>query len=305
MPRTQSAKVMIMQRKNPLWWCPLSHVTVDATGARQLTHEMLATIAMFCACGDNAQNSQWAWLLLHSPTPKRQSTPVAEEYALVFPFCDQCRDTAHCGACVAATTIFQMPPHDQTPDELTLHVTYEALCAARFRDETLASLSHLTRLRVHPYTISKRGRLSRDLTWRDLRTEHHRCAAPQCGDTRDLTLRVFTMVYGVDGESVTVTIATCTDSSQCTENVRQEMIAGMGADVVCAALGGDSKPQLSDKTCKVCNTHTHSRCDGCKEVRYCSVECQRVDWRTHKKRCRIVQRLMEHEAAKMREAAKQ
>ncbi|CAH2096283.1 unnamed protein product [Euphydryas editha] len=37
--------------------------------------------------------------------------------------------------------------------------------------------------------------------------------------------------------------------------------------------------------CKVCNLETHRICLGCNREHYCSEECQRIDWPSHKKQC--------------------
>lgn len=37
----------------------------------------------------------------------------------------------------------------------------------------------------------------------------------------------------------------------------------------------------------------HKQCSACKAVYYCSVECQRVDWKAgHKNRCKELQALL-------------
>eukprot|EP01084_Bolivina_argentea_P159064 277047_1 len=38
--------------------------------------------------------------------------------------------------------------------------------------------------------------------------------------------------------------------------------------------------------CHVCNAATSNVCSGCKRVRYCNVNCQRQDWKRHKKECK-------------------
>jgi hypothetical protein len=40
------------------------------------------------------------------------------------------------------------------------------------------------------------------------------------------------------------------------------------------------------KRCPVCESPAHSRCSRCKSVCYCSQECQRSHWNSHKKDCR-------------------
>jgi hypothetical protein len=42
----------------------------------------------------------------------------------------------------------------------------------------------------------------------------------------------------------------------------------------------------TDFLCLLCNKEGSLRCAGCKEARYCSNDCQKVDWRTHKLLCK-------------------
>jgi hypothetical protein len=42
----------------------------------------------------------------------------------------------------------------------------------------------------------------------------------------------------------------------------------------------------TDFLCLLCNREGSLRCAGCKEARYCSNDCQKVDWRTHKLLCK-------------------
>ncbi|KAJ7836710.1 hypothetical protein B0H13DRAFT_1733411 [Mycena leptocephala] len=35
-----------------------------------------------------------------------------------------------------------------------------------------------------------------------------------------------------------------------------------------------------------CGKHADLRCSGCKSVRYCGVDCQKLAWKTHKKDCK-------------------
>jgi hypothetical protein len=49
-----------------------------------------------------------------------------------------------------------------------------------------------------------------------------------------------------------------------------------------------SKPGGSDHnnvTCPRCNDIAHKACGGCKNIMYCSAECQQADWPTHKVLC--------------------
>lgn len=38
--------------------------------------------------------------------------------------------------------------------------------------------------------------------------------------------------------------------------------------------------------CRVCNTRTTQTCAGCKSIHYCSQQCQKKDWSSHKKTCK-------------------
>jgi hypothetical protein len=42
----------------------------------------------------------------------------------------------------------------------------------------------------------------------------------------------------------------------------------------------------TDFLCLLCNREGSLRCASCKEARYCSNDCQKVDWRTHKLLCK-------------------
>ncbi|KAI1786878.1 hypothetical protein LXA43DRAFT_1032006 [Ganoderma leucocontextum] len=55
--------------------------------------------------------------------------------------------------------------------------------------------------------------------------------------------------------------------------------------------------------CEYCQKDATMACSACKYTRYCSEECQRTDWKTHKKGCKIQQMLNtinEEHAAKPR-----
>lgn len=41
----------------------------------------------------------------------------------------------------------------------------------------------------------------------------------------------------------------------------------------------------SPNKCSMCEKETETKCSRCKAKRYCSVECQRKDWKEHKKTC--------------------
>ena len=40
------------------------------------------------------------------------------------------------------------------------------------------------------------------------------------------------------------------------------------------------------KSCHVCKNLTRKKCGGCNNIFYCSKECQRTDWKEHKKICK-------------------
>ena len=42
---------------------------------------------------------------------------------------------------------------------------------------------------------------------------------------------------------------------------------------------------VAAKICNSCGKKAEKRCSTCGDVFYCSVECQRSDWSTHKKVC--------------------
>ena len=54
----------------------------------------------------------------------------------------------------------------------------------------------------------------------------------------------------------------------------------------------ESKPENSEDKerafkCPVCGKAAHLLCSRCKAVRYCSKECQKQDWKEHKKVCSV------------------
>jgi len=49
-----------------------------------------------------------------------------------------------------------------------------------------------------------------------------------------------------------------------------------------------SKPKeekVGEKKCWVCGKPNSMKCSKCKAAAYCSVECQRTDWPSHKTKC--------------------
>jgi len=45
---------------------------------------------------------------------------------------------------------------------------------------------------------------------------------------------------------------------------------------------------LNDLNCNVCGRKNYFKCSKCKSVYYCSKECQKIDWKCHKKSCELV-----------------
>lgn len=50
---------------------------------------------------------------------------------------------------------------------------------------------------------------------------------------------------------------------------------------------------MSIPTCKVCSKPNVNVCSGCNRVYYCSVDCQKSDWKTHKVTCKSTKELAE------------
>jgi hypothetical protein len=46
-----------------------------------------------------------------------------------------------------------------------------------------------------------------------------------------------------------------------------------------------TQSQKYSKFCAVCLKTSTKRCNACGKVRYCSRECQKIHWKTHKKQC--------------------
>ena len=66
----------------------------------------------------------------------------------------------------------------------------------------------------------------------------------------------------------------------------EETIAKMIEDM--AKTGFPSEPEIVQKQkCMKCGLEGESvrRCSRCKKISYCSPECQRADWKQHKKNC--------------------
>lgn len=47
-------------------------------------------------------------------------------------------------------------------------------------------------------------------------------------------------------------------------------------------------PMTFTRTCQVCSKPGTLRCGACKTIRYCSAECQKKDWKTHKQVCKTL-----------------
>lgn len=66
----------------------------------------------------------------------------------------------------------------------------------------------------------------------------------------------------------------------------QEQIEHPELDV---KLKQEKSAESKERTCDVCHKENSTkRCGGCKNRTYCSVDCQRLDWPTHKHNCRKV-----------------
>ena len=46
------------------------------------------------------------------------------------------------------------------------------------------------------------------------------------------------------------------------------------------------QPDSGEKVCPVCGQLAKNKCSGCQQVSYCGRECQRSDWKAHKKECK-------------------
>lgn len=49
---------------------------------------------------------------------------------------------------------------------------------------------------------------------------------------------------------------------------------------------GEMTDSSSDKVCSVCAQSATQRCGGCHSVVYCSLACQKQDWKHHKPECK-------------------
>ena len=256
------------------------------------------TLQKCCACGaapQRAADLRVDWLALHD-AKACSGMMQADERVFAFLHCAACRDAAHFAVSGISRCMFELPPMDLRGEAFSLQITYEALCAARHTDSDGVQLDYLSRLRVHPYAVLKQGLPAPDTTWAELRDEHRRCAAPACGARANCSLVSFTMVYGERGERVKFGLAVC--SNACSDAVRRDVVAGMSRQDACVRVrvveqteeGG--KPVLHANECDACGRAPAQRCAGCEEVRYCSLACQARVWPAHKKRCRVVQRLL-------------
>lgn len=53
--------------------------------------------------------------------------------------------------------------------------------------------------------------------------------------------------------------------------------------------GEDAITSGLDPGCVVCGEVTPvKKCSGCKQIRYCSVKCQKADWKYHKQLCHAI-----------------
>jgi len=315
LPSPRATAIAVLTRRNVSAWHAdeaTDYAFFAARDARRLACRDLPVGLECCACGATARRALLVdWLVLHD-APRRNGRGYAREHALAFCHCVGCRDAAHFAAAGIAKSLFVLDKPPMDVRALALHVSYEALCAARHKDTV--RFDYLRVLHMHAYAVSSPELLQRDIDWRDLRTEHRRCASPRCaaaqrrsGARHSLQIHMFTLVYGVHGETLICTMVGCPDSEQCLMDVRDEVIAGIAryhAPEDCRVqeipiLG--AKPTNVARTCEACGAAAAQRCAGCLAVRYCSAPCQRTDWRAHKVRCRAIQQAVAREEAIARE----
>lgn len=307
----RDASVVVLTRSNVSAWHAdeaTEYAFVAARDARRLAHHDAPVCSECCVCGATRRRAlRVDWLLLHD-TPPRDGAERAREHALAFVHCVGCRDAAHFAASGIVKSLFAVDKPPLTVRELALHVSYEALCAARHND-TLR-LDYISVLYMHAYTVSTPELMQRDIDWPDLRTEHRRCASPRCtaaqrrnGARRSLQIHTFTMVYGERGNTLKCTMVGCPDSEQCLIDVRDEVYRGIARYHAPEDRRWQEIPHVGAMptnvglTCEACGCATRQRCAGCRAVRYCSAACQRADWRAHKVRCRVIQQVVAREEA--------
>lgn len=74
------------------------------------------------------------------------------------------------------------------------------------------------------------------------------------------------------------------ENSQMNYEVVKKLLKGFKR-VLKADLGGESTTSL--KQCSVCHAPQKFICSQCRSVCYCSKECQKIDWKTHKYQCKV------------------
>ncbi len=74
------------------------------------------------------------------------------------------------------------------------------------------------------------------------------------------------------------------DPEQYLEDMLQEVSVAGASDWAAKVKAAPQKPPT--KSCNVCRGACTKQCSLCRSVHYCSVECQRKDWKAHKKVCK-------------------
>ncbi|KAH7911461.1 hypothetical protein BJ138DRAFT_1085554 [Hygrophoropsis aurantiaca] len=95
----------------------------------------------------------------------------------------------------------------------------------------------------------------------------------------DVPMVELLMEYGAD-------LDICEANGMCV----RKSVANFGPEVTAVVLRWERKRKgeealLDDKNCVQCGRKTANQCSACHTVRYCSKECQKSHWRTHKPRC--------------------
>jgi hypothetical protein len=287
--------------------CP--YAFFDAKKVRDMPRTRLPGLLLHCcACGEKESSRlRIDWLVLHD-AKRRGCAQARSEYGLAFFHCVGCRDAAHFAAYGMTESLFERQHSPSSLSATALHVTYEALCAARHGESSLFRRNYLTVLRAHPYTVTGADFVERDIAWSDLRIEHARCASLQCTVAPQrraaLEFNTFSAVYNEQGDQIKFTMAVCADSAACSDAIRADIVncllAAMGPgmkEVSSVPLDG-TLPTINERRCSACGvTEKLRRCNGCKAVRYCSLACQRSDWSQHKRACRAVQSVVARERA--------
>ncbi len=74
------------------------------------------------------------------------------------------------------------------------------------------------------------------------------------------------------------------DPEQYLEDMLREVSVAGASDWAAKVNAAPKKPPT--KSCNVCGGGCTKHCSLCRSAHYCSVECQRKDWKAHKKVCK-------------------